>query len=42
MLENELEAVISHKGKAISLYGKKLTESQKRYTVIENDLLSIV
>ena len=34
-------AVIIHNGKPIALYIRKLTDSQKRYTVTENDMLSI-
>ena len=38
----QLWAVISHKGKPIALYSRKLTEAQRRYTVLEMELLSIV
>ena len=38
----QLGAVISQKGKLIDFYGKKLTGDQKRYTVIEKELLNIV
>ena len=38
----KLEAVILYKGKPISLYSRKRTESQQRYTVTERELLSII
>ena len=38
----QLGAVISHKGKPIAFYSRKLTDSQKRYIVIEKELISIV
>ena len=31
----QLGAVISHKGKPISFYSRKLTDSQQRYTVTD-------
>ena len=37
----QLGAVIIQKGKPIALYGRKLTDSQKSYTVIERELLRI-
>ena len=37
----QLGAVISHKGKSIAFYGRKLTDSQKRYTVTEKKLPNI-
>ena len=37
----QLGSVISQKGKPISLYSIKLTDSQKRYTVTEKGLLII-
>ena len=38
----QLGAVISHNGKPISFYIRKLTDDQKGYTVTEKELLSIV
>ena len=38
----QLGAVISQKGKPISFYSRKLTGNQKRYTVTDKELLSIV
>ena len=38
----QLGAVIWQKGKMIAFYGRKLTDSHKRYTVTEKELLSIV
>ena len=38
----QLGAVISQKGRPISFYSRKLTDSKKWYTVIEIELLSIV
>ena len=38
----QLGTVISHKGKLVSLYYRKITDYYKRYTVIEMELLSIV
>ena len=35
-------SVISHNGKPIAFYSRKLTGSQSRYTVMEKELLSIV
>ena len=37
-----LGAVISQKGKPITFYSRKLTDSQKSYTVTEKELLIIV
>ena len=37
----QLGAVISHNGKPIALYSKKITGDQQRYTVTEKELLSI-
>ena len=38
----KLGAVILRKGKPIALYSRKRTEAQKRYTVTERELLSII
>ena len=38
----QLGAVISQKGKPITLYSRKLTYAHKRYTVTEKELLSKV
>ena len=38
----QLGAVISHKGKPVAFYGRKITYAQKFYIVTEKDLLSIV
>ena len=38
----QLGAVISHKGKHIAFYSRKLTDDPKRYTVTEIELLSII
>ena len=38
----QLGAVISQKGKYIAFYSRKITDSQKRYTVTEKELPSIV
>ena len=38
----QLGVVINQKDKMIALNGKKLTESQRRYTVIERNVLGIV
>ena len=38
----QLRAVISQKVKSIALYGIKLTDAYRRYTVTEKELLSIV
>ena len=38
----QLEAVISHKGKPIAFYSRKLISDQQRYTVTERDPLSII
>ena len=38
----KLGAVILKKGKLISFYGRKRTGSQQRYTVTEQELLSII
>ena len=38
----QVGAVISHKGKNIAFYYIKLTDPQKRYTVTERELLSIL
>ena len=38
----QLGAFISHKGKPIAFYSRKLTDSQQRYTVTDRELLSIV
>ena len=38
----QLGAVISHKGKTIAFYSRKLTDTQKRYTVTKGGLLRIV
>ena len=38
----KLGAVIFRKGKPIAFYSRKRTESQKRYTVTERELLSII
>ena len=38
----QLGAVIGQKDKTINFYGRKLTDSQKRFTLIERELLSIV
>ena len=38
----QLGAVLSHKGKTIAFYSKKLTYTPKRYTVTERELLSII
>ena len=38
----QLGAVISHKGKTIAFYRRKLTDNQKRYTVTKGELLRIV
>ena len=35
----QLGAVTIQKGKPVSLYGRKLTDAHKRYTVIERELL---
>ena len=41
-IDFELGAVISHKGKPIAFYSIKITDAQKRYTVTEKYLSSIV
>ena len=38
----QLGAVISHKGKPIASYSRKLTDSQQRYTATERELFSTV
>ena len=38
----QLGSFISQKDKPISLYSRKLTGSQRRYTVTQKELLSIV
>ena len=38
----QLGVVISQKDKPIAFYSRKLTDYQKRYTVIEREVLSIV
>ena len=38
----KLETVISQKGKPIAFYSRKLTDAQKRYTVTEIELPSIL
>ena len=38
----QLGAIISHKGKPIDFQSRKLTDSQKRYTVTYTGILSIV
>ena len=38
----QLGSVISHKGKPIYFYSRKLTDSQHRYKLTERELLSIV
>ena len=38
----QIGVVISQKGKHIAFYSRKLTGSQKRYTVTEKELLSVV
>ena len=38
----KLGSVILQKGKPIAFYSRKRTESQQRYTVIEQELLSII
>ena len=38
----QLGAVISQKGKTIAFYSKKPTDAQKKYTVTERELLSIL
>ena len=38
----QLEDFIRQKGKPIYLYSRNITESQRRYTVIETELISIV
>ena len=38
----QLGSVISHKGKPIYFYSRKLTDSQQRYKLTERELLSIV
>ena len=38
----QLEAVISQNDKPIAFYSRELTQSKSRYTVTENELLSIV
>ena len=41
-IDFELGAVISQKGKPIAFHNIKITDAQKRYTVTEKDLSSIV
>ena len=36
----KLEEVISQKGRLIALYGRKLTDTQKKYTVTGKELLN--
>ena len=38
----QLGVVIIQKGKPIAFYNRKLTDAQKRYTVPEKELISIV
>ena len=38
----QLGAVIIQKGKPIGFYGRKLTDSQEQYTVMERELIRIV
>ena len=38
----QLGAVIFHKVKPIAFYSRRLTDAQKRYTVTEKELISIV
>ena len=38
----QLGAIISQNGKLIALHIRKLTGDQKRYTVTEKDMLSII
>ena len=38
----QLGAVISHKGKHIAFYSRKLIDAQKRYTFTKRELLSII
>ena len=38
----QLEEVISQKGKPIDFYGRKITESPKRYIVTERGILSVI
>ena len=38
----QLGAVISQKEKPITFYGRKLPDAQKRYTVTEREIISIV
>ena len=38
----QLGAVISQKGKPIDFYGRKITESPKRYIVTERGILSVI
>ena len=40
--DHKLGAVIIQEGKPIALYSHKWTKTQKRYTVTEKELLSIV